>query len=314
MNKFFTHWISVPSLAVVLFAALCTTGASAEENRAFATPDDAVNALISALEKKDSATLKMLLGPGSEDVVSSGDDVADASAREDFLEQYKTKHSLEPEGGSTMNLLVGDNDWPLPIPIVKVQGKWYLDGKAGADEIVYRRIGRNELGAIAVCRGFIDAQLEYAAVGHDGNAPGLFAAKLRSDPGLHNGLYWPTAEGEPPSPAGDAVARAAAEGYKAVVGKRKPYHGYYYRMLFAQGDNANGGAKEFFVDGYLTQGIALLAWPADYGNSGVMSFIVDDEGIVYQKDLGEDTATVAETIQVFDPDGSWTIVDSQNDS
>jgi hypothetical protein len=255
----------------------------------------------------------MLLGPGSEDIVSSGDEVADANARDDFLAQYKTRHSLEPEGADTMNLIVGDNDWPLPIPIVKVQGKWYLDGAAGADEIVYRRIGRNELGAIAVCRGFVDAQMEYAAMGHDGNKPGLFAAKLRSDPGTQNGLYWPTAEDEPPSPAGEAVARAAAEGYKAVTGKRKPYHGYYYRMLFAQGDNASGGAKEYFVDGLLTQGVALLAWPADYETSGVMSFMVDDEGIVYQKDLGEDTATVAETIQVFDPDGSWAIVDSTGD-
>jgi len=314
MNKFFTQWISVPSLAVVLFAMLCATCASAEENRAFASPEDAVTALIAALEKNDVATLSMLLGPDSEDVVSAGDEVADAITRADFVASYKTKHSLEPEGDSTVNLLVGDNDWPLPIPIVLVKEKWYLDGAAGADEIVYRRIGRNELGAIAVSRGFVDAQMEYVVEGHDGNEPGFFAAKLRSDPGQQNGLYWPTASGELQSPAGEAIAHAAAEGYKAVTGKRKPYHGYYYRMLFAQGANANGGAKEYFVDGMLTQGVALLAWPADYDTSGVMSFMVDEEGIVYQKDLGEDTASVAETIQVFDPDGSWTIVDSASDS
>jgi len=314
MNKFFKQWISVRSLVVLLFAALCTAHASAQDPRAFASPEDAVTALITALEKNDVATLYMLLGPDSEGVVSSGDEVDDAIVREDFVALYKSKHSLEPEGDSTVNLLVGDSDWPLPIPIVKKGEKWYLDGAAGADEIVYRRIGRNELGAIAVCRGFVDAQMEYVVEGHDGNEPGIFAPKLRSDPGLHNGLYWPTAEGEPPSPAGEAVARAAAEGYKAVVGKRKPYHGYYYRMLFAQGANANGGAKEYFEDGFLTHGVALLAWPADYATSGVMSFMVDEEGIVYQKDLGEDTASVAETIQEFDPDGSWSIVESQDDS
>jgi hypothetical protein len=310
MKTFFTDWISIP--AAVLFAVLCTTGANASvpDPRAFASPEDAVNALIAALEKNDVTTLETLLGPDSEDVVSSGDEVADANARADFVASFKTKHALVPEGSSSMTLVVGEDDWPLPVPIVAKEGKWYLDGAAGADEIVYRRIGRNELGAIAVCRGFIDAQLEYAAAGHDGNEPGVFAAKLRSDPGQQNGLYWPTAEGEPASPAGEAVARATAEGYRAVTGKRKPYHGYYYRMLFAQGANANGGATEYFVDGQLTQGVALLAWPADYGASGVMSFMVDKEGVVYQRDLGEDTATVAETIQVFDPDGSWTIVDS----
>jgi len=314
MNNFFTQWISIRSLVVLLLAVLCTAHASSQDPRAFASPEDAVTALIAALEKNDVATLYMLLGPDSEGVVSSGDEVDDAIVREDFVALYKTKHTLEPEGDSTVNLLVGDNGWPLPIPIVKQGEKWFLDGAAGADEIVYRRIGRNELGAIAVCRGFIDAQMEYVVEGHDGNEPGVFAAKLRSDPGLHNGLYWPTAEGEPPSPAGEAVVRAAAEGYKAVVGKRKPYHGYYYRILFAQGANANGGAKEYFEDGFLTQGVALLAWPADYATSGVMSFIVDEQGVVYQKDLGEDTASVAETIQEFDPDGSWSIVESQDDS
>jgi Protein of unknown function (DUF2950) len=314
MKRFFTDWVSIP--AAVAFSLFCAIGVSAgvPDPRAFASPEDAVTALIAALEKNDVTTLEILLGPDSEDVVSSGDEVADANARADFVASFKTRHTLVPEGSNVMTLVVGDDDWPLPIPIVAKEGKWFLDGAAGADEIVYRRIGHNELGAIAVSRGFVDAQMEYVTAGHDGNEPGIFAAKLRSDPGQQNGLYWPTAAGETPSPAGEAIARAAAEGYKAVTGKRKPYHGYYYRMLFAQGANANGGAKEYFVDGQLTQGVALLAWPADYQASGVMSFMVDDEGIVYQKDLGEDTASVAESIQVFDPDGSWTIVDSENDS
>jgi len=307
MNKFFTQWISAPSLAVVLFAVLCASAASAQDKRAFASPEDAVTALITALEKNDVATLSMLLGPDSEDVVSSGDEVADANARADFLADFKTKHTLVPEGDSVMNLIVGDNDWPLPIPIVLEKGKWYLDGAAGVDEIVYRRIGHNELGAIAVSRGFIDAQMEYVIEGHDGNGPGVFAAKLRSDPGQQNGLYWPTAEGEAPSPAGPFVAEAAAEGYRRGE-SRTPYHGYYYRMLYAQGQNANGGAKEYFEGGVLTGGFALVAWPADYGSSGVMTFIVNQDGVVFQKDLGDDTAAAADAMKSFDPDSSWTAV------
>ena len=177
--------------------------------------------------------------------------------------------------------------------------------------VAYRRIGRNELGAIAVCRGFIDAQIEYAAMGHDGQTAGLFAAKLRSDAGQQNGLYWPVGEGEPASPAGEEVVSAAAEGYKTVVGQRTPYHGYYYRILYAQGAAANGGSKEYFVEGQLRDGVALIAWPADYANSGVMTFMVNHEGRVYQKDLGAETATVVEAIQLFDPDKSWSLVVSE---
>jgi hypothetical protein len=258
--------------------------------------------------------LGKLLGPGSEDVYTSGDDVADANARANFLALYREKHELVADGEDTMVLQVGPEDWPLPTPFTEVEGKWYVDGAAGADEIIYRRIGRNELGAIAVCRGFVDAQIEYAAQGHDGNDPGIFAAKLRSDPGEHNGLYWPEAEGEPQSPIGEAVARAAAEGYRAVAGKRTPYHGYYYRMLYAQGPNADGGAMEYFQDGELTGGIALLAWPANYEASGVMSFMINQQGVVYQKDLGEDTGAAAESIQVFDPDDSWSAVDAGEES
>lgn len=313
MSRFSTRRFSFPTLAAVLLAALCAASAQAEDPRTFNTPEEAVTALISALETNDLKALEALLGSGNEELLSSGDDVSDANTRAEFIKQYKVKHSLEPEGDDSMTLVVGEQEWPLPIPIVKKGNKWYMDGAAGADEIVYRRIGHNELGAIAVCRGFIDAQMEYASVGHDGNEAGLFAAKLRSDPGQQNGLYWPTAEGEPQSPAGEAVARAAAEGYKAVTGKRKPYHGYYYRALFAQGPDAKGGSREYFVDGLLTQGVALLAWPADYGASGIMSFIVNQDGVVYQKDLGEDTAAAAEAIEVFNPDSSWSVVDSEDD-
>jgi hypothetical protein len=287
--------------------------ASAQDRAYFATPEEAVTALIDTLKKNDNVALAALLGPGSEDVVSSGDDVADANARKEFVADYEAKHALVKEEDGSMTLQVGEEDWPLPIPIVAAEGKWYLDGAAGAEELIFRRVGRNELGAIAVCRGFIDAQIEYAAQGHDGNPPGIFAAKLRSDPGLHNGLYWPTTEAEPPSPAGEAVARAMAEGYRAVTGKRKPYHGYFYRALFAQGEHAEGGAREYYVDGVLSEGVALIAWPADYGASGVMTFIVNLDGVVFQQDLGEDTAEKVSAIQEFDPDSSWTVVESQVD-
>lgn len=313
MNKQFRKGFVLPAVASALILVLGARVSEAQDHVSFATPEEAVAALIAALQKDDVAALGGLLGPGSEDILSSGDEVADATGRAGFVADYQEKHMLVAEDESTRILEVGPEDWPLPIPIVALDGKWRLDGAAGADEIVYRRIGRNELGAIAVSRGFIDAQFEYAAEGHDGNDPGIFAAKIFSDPGQHNGLYWPTAEGEPPSPAGKAVARAAAEGYKAVTGKRKPYHGYYYRMLFAQGAKAQGGAVEYFVDGVLAQGIALLAWPADYGASGIMSFMINQDGVVYQRDFGEETALEVEKIQVFDPDSSWSIVESDED-
>ena len=290
-----------------LFFLLSAVGVNAQTQPSFVLPDEAVSAFVAAAEKNDLPALNALLGSGGEDILSSGDEVADKTARDNFLELFKAKHQLVPDGDNTMILQVGDNEWPLPIPIVKREGKWLFDGVAGAEEIVYRRIGRNELGAIAVCRGFLDAQTEYAAQGRDGSPAGIYAAKLLSSPGKHDGLYWKTAEGETPSPAGDAVADAAEEGYRAVSanGERMPYHGYYYRMLFAQGANAPGGASEYFVDGQLTQGVALLAWPAEYGVSGVMTFMINHEGVIYEKDLGDNTDAEAAKIDTFNPDGSW---------
>ena len=300
-------------MLVALLFVLQANSAAAQQQAAFDTADAAVAALMQALEKNDKAMLGTLLGPDSEDIFSSGDEVADANALADFLALYQEGHALVADGTDAVVLQVGSNDWPMPVPIVKRDGKWYLDGAAGVDEIVYRRIGRNELGAIAVSRGFVDAQMDYAADGHDGNPPGLFAAKLRSDPGQQNGLYWPSAQGEPQSPIGAAVAKAAAEGYRAVAGKRLPYHGYYYRMLFGQGPAAAGGEADYYVDGVLAQGVALIAWPAEYGVSGVMTFMVNHDGDVFQKDLGEDTAKAADSIEVFDPDSTWSKVDPDAD-
>jgi len=231
-------------------------------------------------------------------------------ARAGFVESYREKHELVADGDSKRVLQVGEKEWPLPVPVVKRDGRWYLAGADGADEIIYRRVGANELGAIATVRGAVAAQEDYAAVAHDGNPVGVYAQKLISDPGMQNGLYWRTVEGEPPSPVGPFIANAAEEGYRAgVKGERLPYHGYYYRLLYGQSAAASGGARNYFRDGLLVDGFALVAWPADYGASGVKTFIVNQDAVVFEKDLGDDTATAVEAIQDFDPDGSWTKVE-----
>ena len=306
---------SVTTLALVLAFTLAFASGCArkpEAQTSFGSADEAVTALIAALEKYDVATLGQLLGPGTGDLISSGDPVADKLGRESFLVSYREKHELVADGESRRVLQVGEKQWPFPIPVVQRDGRWYLDGAAGADEIIYRRVGANELGAIATVRGAVAAQEDYAAVAHDGNPPGLYAQKLVSDPGRQNGLYWPSAEGELPSPAGPFVANAAEEGYRSGKnGERLPYHGYYYRLLYGQGAAASGGAMNYFKDGLLVDGFALVAWPADYGASGVKTFIVNQDGVVFEKDLGEDTATAVETIQDFNPDSSWKKVEEE---
>lgn len=290
---------------VLALGALAACGGSKDSGQAtFDSPEAAAAAFVAALEKGDPVQLVSLLGPGSEWLVESGDPVQDKSDRIHFIELYKAKNSLEAEGDDKRTLIVGAEDWPLPVPIVRVDGKWRLDGEAGADELVYRRIGRNELGAIAVSRGFVDAQNEYAASSHDGDPAGRFALKLMSDEGREDGLYWPTEEGEAPSPAGPFVAAASGEGYRK---SSVAYHGYRYRLLYAQSAAAQGGAREYFKDGILSEGFALVAWPADYGISGIMTFIVNQDGVVFQRDLGDDTENAVAALKKFDPEG-WTPV------
>jgi hypothetical protein len=304
-NKQFASRAGVALLAVV---ALLVSGCARKTDHAsFDSAEAAVSALAQALGKDDTVALQQLFGPGSEELLSSGDVVQDKSDRAAFLAALNEKHSLVADGTDAFTLVIGAQDWPFPIPVAKKDGRWYLDGSQGADELVYRRIGANELGAIAVSRGFVAAQIDYAAEGRDGDAAGIYALKLISDQGQHNGLYWPTAQGEPASPAGPFVAAAAAEGYRSS-GTRSPYHGYYYRMLYRQGENANGGSREYFKNGLLTEGFALVAWPADYQVSGVMTFIIDQDGVVFQKDLGESTAATAAAMVSFDPDTSWVAV------
>jgi hypothetical protein len=301
------HIHRLVSSATVLLGLLIVglfTSAGAAEQTSFDTPEAAVAAFVDALEKDDTTSLQTMLGPDTGELLSSGDAVQDKSDRAKFVAAYRAKHALVPAGTDAMTLVVGDDDHEFPIPVVKRADRWFLDGQEGADELVYRRIGRNELGAIAACRGIVDAEYEYAAVGRDGDPAGIYALKLISDDGMQNGLYWPAAADEEPSPAGPFVAAAAAEGYRR--GARTPYHGYYYRMLYTQGKNAKGGAREYFKDGLLTEGFAVVAWPADYEVSGVMTFIVNQDGTVFQKDLGDDTEKTVAAMVAFDPDSSWT--------
>jgi hypothetical protein len=249
------------------------------------------------------------LGPDSDQILSSGDPVADKNAREDFARRYQEMHRLAYDDQGRVILYIGAGNWPVPIPLVKKDGGWVFDTAAGKDELLFRRIGRNELFTIKVLEDLADAQSEYASEAHDG-AEGQFAQKILSDPGKHNGLYWETAEGQPESPIGPLVASATAEGYKKDSGGNPiPFHGYYYKVLEGQGKNAPGGAKKYLVDGKMTSGFAFLAYPAEYRASGVMTFMINQDGVIVQKDLGPDTATLASAIVEYNPDKTWQEVD-----
>jgi len=295
-------------LALLLFAGCARPPAATNAQRGFDSPESAMTALVTALEQRDRATLVAMLGPGSDALLSSGDAVADSTARADFLARYAQKHELVAGGPEDLVLQVGADDWPFPIPIVRRGGKWILDAAAGRDEIVRRRIGGNELQTIEVMHGYVAAQDDYAAKAHDGVPAGTYARAIRSDPGRQNGLFWEVAEGEPQSPAGPLLAEASSEGYGAAG---EPYHGYRFRMLTAQGPAAAGGARDYVVDGRQTGGYALVAWPALYGTSGVMSFLVNQDGIVWQRDLGAGTEQAAAAITAFDPDSLWTPIPAE---
>lgn len=299
--------VAMGLLAAVL--ASVTLLAAAPESppqpqQSFPSAQQAVDALVTASADNDVAALQRLLGPDAATLISSGDDTQDRNDRARFVTLYQEHHRLSPAGKDEMTLLVGKNEWPLPIPLVKSEDRWKFDSPDGVKELLYRRIGANELAAIKVAHALRRAQLEYAATGHDGNPPGAYAQRFHSKPGTQDGLYWLVADGEPQSPAGPLVADSEAEGYEQ--GTRHPFHGYYFRILKAQGPGAHGGARDYVVDGRMTGGFAILAYPAEYGASGVMTFLVSRRGSVYEKDLGESTAEAARAITSFDPDSSWT--------
>jgi len=291
-------------MAFVLLGSPAILRAQTPGQTVFESAAEAVDGLIVAVNSQGQAELSAILGAEGNDVLSSGDDVADEASRKWFAEAYRTKHSLLSVGNKKRQLVVGKDDWALPIPIVEAGGKWYFDTATGKQEIVYRRIGHNELGAISVCKGYVAAQEDYAAVGHDELPAGLYAARLISEPGKQNGLYWDSKEGAPASPIGPPLAKAAAEGYSTDV-PGTPYHGYLYRSLKAQGNSAKGGAMSYVVDNRLEKGFALVAYPAQYRVSGVMTFLVNQRGAVYQKDLGDDTGKLAAEITEYNPDSTW---------
>jgi hypothetical protein len=275
----------------------------------FKTPDEAVTALVDAAKAQDKGAILAVLGKEGREVISSGDAVADRAARRRFLAAYDANHTVD-ESGDKATLIVGGNDWPFPIPIVKTDDHWSFDTAAGLDEILRRRIGRNELSAIQVCLGYVQAQNEYASLDPAGLGPHAYAQRILSSPGKKDGLYWPSAAGEQPSPLGEFAAEASAEGYEASQA-RIPYHGYYYRILKRQGSGAEGGAYDYVVNGKMIGGFALLAYPAQYGNSGIMSFMVNHDGEVLQKDLGPGTTEIARQINEYAPDGTWKKVEAE---
>jgi hypothetical protein len=280
--------------------------AKADAQTSFATPDEAVAALVSAGEKADTTALQAMLGPAATGLLSSGDPVQDRKEREGFLKRYAAYHELVAGDPDNLVLLVGEDRWPLAVPLVRKSGRWYWDGAAGASELLVRRIGANELRTIDVMHGFVAAENDYAGLAHDGNPAGAYTQKLVSSPGRHDGLYWESPLGQPPSPAGPGLAAANAEGYAVTGTLANPYHGYLFRVLTSQGPEASGGARDYLVDGKLRNGFALLAYPSAYGASGVMTFMVNQDGVVWQRDLGADTAPAAAAIQQFNPDNSWT--------
>jgi hypothetical protein len=296
-------------LLAALVASAAPLAASAEP-QSFDTPDAAVDAVIAALDARDAEALLAVFGPENRDVIFTGDDASDREDWRTFLANYQTLHRIA-EDGDRATLYVGRDQWPFPVELVSANGQWQFDAPAAAEEIRLRRIGQNELDVIDLMHGYVRAQALYRSQNPDGDGLPSFASAILSSAGSHDGLYWPAAPGEPESPIGDFMARAAADGYEADGADLEPdpYLGYYYRVLQKQGPNAPGGALDYMANGEMVAGHALLAFPADYGESGVMSFMVGEAGIVYEADLGEDTLEVAGAIDSFDPGEGWTPVE-----
>lgn len=273
----------------------------------FKSPDEAVKALIDATKENDTKELMAIFGPAGKELIFSGDEVADQFGRGRFVKAYEAMNRLVSENEKKVILHVGNRDWPFPIPVVKEGESWFFDTQAGKQEVLNRRIGRNELNAIQVCLAYVDAQREYALRSRDKGGLLEYAQRFVSKKGKKDGLYWEAKEGEEQSPLGPLIAKAAGEGYtgKKPVGKRNPYHGYYYKILKSQGKNALGGEYDYLVKGKMIGGFSLVAYPAEYGNSGVMTFTVNHEGVVYEKNLGKETEKMISAMKKYDPDKTW---------
>jgi hypothetical protein len=288
-------------------AALLLGILSANAQQVFKTPEEAATALAAAIKSGTTRDVLKVLGRDGVEIMFSGDEVADREARERFVGAYDAKHNVTVEGDKAI-LVVGADDFPLPVPLIRREADWTFDTAAGRLEVLYRRIGRNELDTIQTCLAYVDAQNEYAEKDRTGAGPGVYARRIVSSSGKKDGLYWPASDGDA-SPLGDLIAQASEEGYKAGA-RRTPYHGYYYRILTRQGPNAPGGVLNYVVRGKMIGGFALLAYPAEYGNSGVVTFLVNHAGTVYQKDLGDYTTSVADRMTWFNPDQTWKKVDA----
>lgn len=306
-----THLSRLTLTAILAIASLAGVVLAAHAQQRFKSPEDAVTALVAAVRADNVRDMIVVLGAQGRDIVVSGDPVADQTTRAAFLIAYDLKHQLVKQGDSRADLVVGNNDWQLPIPLVQKGGAWQFDAASGRREVLFRRIGRNELSAIQAALAYVDAQNEYASMNPQGLKVDTYAQRIVSSPGKKDGLYWPAAANEPQSPLGGAFAAATIKGYRPGA-EAAPYHGYYYKVLTAQGPNAPGGAMNYLIKDNLIGGFGLVAYPAEYGNSGVMTFIVNHAGVVLQKDLGPNTARIASRMTAFDPDPSWRRVDPKD--
>jgi hypothetical protein len=287
--------------------AVSVLSVSAQElkQKVFGSPEEAMKALADAVQAGDTKGMMAILGPEGEDIISSGDAVADRDIKERFVEVYQEKADFVKEKEDRVSVIMGKDNWPFPIPIMKMAGGWIFDTKAGREEVLNRRIGRNELRTIQVCLNYVEAQQEYASTDREQDGIIQYAQKFASDTYRRNGLYWEVAEGEIPSPLGPGVVKAAAEGYRRAGGKPFPFHGYYYKILKGQGKSAPGGAYNYVINGHMVAGFALMAYPAQYGVSGIMTFIVNQNGVVYEKDLGPKTEAIAKATTLYNPDRTW---------
>jgi Protein of unknown function (DUF2950) len=303
-RKIRSSFAIVAGLLSMLCLAASAIAAEPGDEQVFPSAAGAAKALVAAAKTDDMNALQSILGKDAKEVINSGDPVADNNARDTLVEKYGQMHRLAYDDQGRVVLYIGADNWPFPIPLVKSGDGWAFDTEAGKKEMLYRRIGQNELYTIDVLRDLADAQREYNGEARDGGIK-QFAQKIQSDPGKRNGLYWPVAAGEPESPIGPLIADATEEGYKTGASAPIPFHGYYYRILTRQGPNASGGAQNYIHDGKMTKGFAILAYPASYRASGVMTFMINDDNILVQKDLGPDTAKLANAISEFNPNKTW---------
>ncbi len=304
------HGVNLPGLAAVAILVMgCLAARSMAQQagqKTFSSAEEASNALVTAAQSNDEKAMLAILGADGKQIVSSGDDTEDANSRANFAQKYQEMHRLVKEPDGTTTLYIGAENWPTPIPLVNTGNSWYFDTEAGKQEILFRRVGRNEMSAIRVCQELVAAEKEYSAQRKE------YAPRIFSDEGQHNGLYWKVSASEPQSPIGPLVASAVAEGYsKGQGGPPTPYRGYYYRTLARQGKDAPGGAKSYMVNGKMTAGFAFVAYPAEYRSSGVMTFIVGEDGVVYEKDLCKKTGDLAPSMKRYEPDSSWQKAEEQ---